>query len=189
MTVVGHDFGGPVALMLSAEDPSRVARLGLLATNTFTDTPIPLPLSMLNWPVVGSLVAPLLFSRTALAVMLRTGSGKPRPVLDRASYLGDAGQASAIRTIFEGSLRHLADLFQPVQEQLHTWSGPTFVAWGDRDPFFPLAQGRRTAEVAGAPLVVLPGAGHFLPDERPEQVASEITSLLAEAPSPRASCG
>lgn len=178
VTVVGHDFGGPVALMLSAEHPSRVARLGLLATNTFTDTPIPMPLSMLNWPVVGSLVASMLFSRTSLGIMLRTGSGKPRPVLDRASYLGDAGQVRAIRTIFEGSLRHLAELFEPIQEQLHAWSGPTFVAWGDRDPFFPLAQGRRIAEAARAPLVVLPGAGHFLPNERPERVADQITTLL-----------
>ncbi len=45
VTVVGHDFGGPVALALTAQQPEAVAAIGLLAANTFTDTPIPFP-----WP-------------------------------------------------------------------------------------------------------------------------------------------
>ena len=51
-TLVGHDFGGPIALMLMAQHPNRVTALGLLSTNTFTDTPIPFPLSATTWPVV-----------------------------------------------------------------------------------------------------------------------------------------
>jgi pimeloyl-ACP methyl ester carboxylesterase len=178
LTVVGHDFGGPVALMLAGRRPSRVARLGLLATNAFPDTPIPFPLSTLEWPLIGRFAGPVLFSRPSLSLMLTVGSGRPRRWLDRATHLGDAEQVRSIRTVFEGSLRNLAELFAPVQAELERWDGPIFVAWGDRDPFFPLAQGRRTADVAGVPLTVLQGAGHFLPQERPQEVVAAIKRLM-----------
>jgi len=43
VVIAAHDFGGPVALALHARRPALVAALALLATNTFTDTPIPFP--------------------------------------------------------------------------------------------------------------------------------------------------
>ena len=52
---------------------------------------------------------------------------------------------------------------------------PSFVAWGDHDPFFPVEQGRRTANaIPGAQFEILEGAGHLLPDERPAHVAPLI---------------
>ncbi|WP_326830092.1 hypothetical protein OIE13_13605 [Streptosporangium sp. NBC_01810] len=44
-----------MALILTAQRSSRVTRLALLATNTFVDTPIPPPLSMVTWPLLGPL--------------------------------------------------------------------------------------------------------------------------------------
>jgi pimeloyl-ACP methyl ester carboxylesterase len=174
VTVVGHDFGGPVALLLAGERPDRVAALGLLAANTFPDTPVPMPLALVRWPLVGRLAAPLLFSRASLATMLRTGV----PSASLGGYLGDAAQSRAVRTIFETSLRRLGELYAPVAAQLRALAVPAFVGWGDRDPFFPLDQGRRTADVAGARLAVYPGAGHFLPAERPHEVAADIAALV-----------
>ena len=189
VTVVGHDFGGPVALTLAGRRPDLVARLGLLATNTFPDTPIPFPLSTLFWPVVGGRMGAVLFSRPFLSAVLVMGAGRPRPRIDRRTHLGDAGQLRTIRTVFEGSLRRLAELFAPVQRRLESWSGPVVVAWGDRDPFFPLAEGERTAAAAGVPLTVLGGAGHFLPQERPREVAAAVRDLLTASPRARVTDG
>jgi pimeloyl-ACP methyl ester carboxylesterase len=179
-TVVGHDFGGPVALSLVAIAPERVSGLGLMATNAFPDTPIPFPLSAIFWPVVGRVAASGLFSRPSLQLMLRTGVGSPRVRLDPATYLADADQVRAIRTVFEGSLRHLAELFHPVESALETADVPGFVLWGDRDPFFTIESGKRTAAALGVPLTRLDGAGHFLPAERPEEVVQAISSLLGQ---------
>ncbi len=190
IAVVGHDFGGPVALLLTQQAPCVVNRLGLLATNAFPDTPVPMPLVMLTWPGLGRLAAPALFSRASLALMLRTGTGTPRPHLDRHAHLGDHRQSRAIRTVFEGSLRNLSKLYTPVQDQLQAWSGPAFVAWGDRDPFLSVEQGRRTADASGAHFLLLPDAGHFLPQERPDEVATQIAALLdtpLEVPATRTS--
>jgi pimeloyl-ACP methyl ester carboxylesterase len=182
-TVVGHDFGGPVALTLAAMAPERASGLGLLATNAFPDTPIPLPLSTIFWPVIGRVAATALFSRPSLQLMLRTGVGSPRVRLDPATYLGDGDQVRTIRTVFEGSLRHLDELFRPVQAALEAADVPGFVLWGERDPFFALESGERTAAGLGVPLTRLPGAGHFLPAERPDEVAKAIRRLLSQVSS------
>lgn len=178
-TVVGHDFGGPVALSLAARRPEAVTALGLLATNTFTDTPIPFPLSAATWPLVGPLVARAVFSSPSLRMMLRQGVGPGASAPDPATHLGERAQRRAIATIFHGSLVHLAELYGPIEEELQRTSVPTLVGWGDHDPFFPVAQGERTAQTLGTTLRVYEGAGHFLPHERPAEVAADITALAA----------
>ena len=177
--VVGHDFGGPVAIALSARHPDAVGALALMSTNTFGDTPIPFPLSTTVWPVVGALARRVIFSRSSLGMMLRQAAGTGAQPLDAQAYLGDEAQSRAIATIFAGSLLHLRELYGPLESQLAALTVPTFVAWGDRDPFFPLALGERTARLAKSELHVYRGAGHFLPDERAEDVARDLATFTA----------
>lgn len=180
VAVVGHDFGGPVAAHVAARAPERVVALALLATNAFPDTPIPFPLSTLNLPLAGSVAERILFSRWSLATMVRRGVGRPRPQLDLDAYLGDAAQHAAIRTIFSTSLRRLGELYTPVEEALRSVTVPALVGWGDRDPFFSVALGERTAAlIPAARFRLYEGAGHFLPDERPAEVAADLLELLS----------
>jgi pimeloyl-ACP methyl ester carboxylesterase len=182
VTVVGHDFGGPVAVLLHRERPRAVAGLALLATNTFADTPVPFPLSLVRVPFVGGFARRALFCGPALAAMLWSGTGSPRPRLDADACLADPGQRRSTRTIFAGSLTDLERLYRPVEAHLPEIAVPTLVGWGDRDPFFPVAQGRRTAAaVPGATFRLYAGAGHFLPAERPAELADDIAGLGAAA--------
>lgn len=163
--LVGHDFGGPVALAFLRRHPRRVTHLALAATNAFPDTPIPFPLSTVTWPLVGGLAARFLFSGPALRLM--SGRRQAR------------SEVASVRTIFSTSLRNLERLYAPLAELLPRIDVPTLVLWGDHDPFFPLEQGHRTAAaIPGARLVALEGAGHFLPAERPAELAREIAALV-----------
>lgn len=59
---------------------------------------------------------------------------------------------------------------------------PTRVLVGDRDLLTPLAHARRiAAHVAGARLLVAPGAGHMLPLERDALVSAELVELVEGA--------
>lgn len=174
--LVGHDFGGPVALTLAARRPELVAGVVLVASNTFGDTPIPFPLSTLTWPGLGGAAERLLLSGPSLSVMVRRG-GVRRP----AAYLGDRGQRRAIRLIFADALRNLEERYAPVERSLRSLQVPVAVLWGDEDPFFGVAQAHRTAEAAGVEARILAGAGHFLPKERPAEIAQTIRSVAAAA--------
>ena len=181
VTLVGHDFGAPVAILVTASRPDLVGALVLLSGNAFPDTPIPFPLSLVNVPVIGGLCARALFSSASLGFMLRQGVGPGAPTLDAATYLGSRSQRKTIATIFTGALTRLAEVYAPVASALNGVEIPVTVGWGDQDPFFPLEQAKRTARCAGARLRVFEGAGHFLPHERPVEVAAEITATAAIA--------
>lgn len=184
VVVAGHDFGGPVAAHLVATAPERVAALALFATNALPDTPIPFPLSTLNLPVVGAIAERLLFSRVSLAMMVRRGVGRPRLRLELDRYVGDSHRRAAVATIFANSLRRLPELYTPVEAALRSVTIPAIVGWGERDPFFPVAIGERTAAlVPGARFRLYGGAGHFLPEERPAELAADLLELAAMATS------
>ncbi|MBI5283831.1 MAG: alpha/beta hydrolase [Chloroflexi bacterium] len=179
--LVGHDFGGPVALRLLMRRPDAYRGLILMSTNAFPDTPVPFPLSLVRAPLLSGVAARLLFSRFALAGMCRFGAKHGK--VDAAAALGDAAQTAAIRTIFAGSLRNLAELYGPIERALPELRVPALVAWGDRDPFFPPSQAERTANaIPGARLHILEGCGHFLPEEDPASVAALIAEFARSLP-------
>jgi pimeloyl-ACP methyl ester carboxylesterase len=184
VVLVGHDFGGPVAAHIAAMAPERVTALALFATNAFPDSPIPFPLSLLDVPLIGSIAERLLFSRVSLGMMVKRGMGQPKPPVDLNHYLGDARQVAAIRSIFAASLRRIVELYAPVQEALGSVAVPAVVGWGDRDPFFAVTTGERTAElISGAQFRLYEGAGHFLPAERPQEIAADVLALVAHVES------
>jgi haloalkane dehalogenase len=70
---------------------------------------------------------------------------------------------------------------EPYRGRLAALGVPTLVLWGAKDEFAPVGGGHRFAkEIPGAKLVVLDGAGHFLMEDEPERVASEVAGFLAE---------
>lgn len=177
----GHDYGAMLALEVARTRPERISHLALAATNAFPDTPVPFPLSTTTWPLLGDLFARLVFSGPSLSMTLRMGTAVPGCRLDPAAYLGDADQTAAIGTIFAAALRHLRAWYAPIEASLATVAVPTAVIWGDRDPFFTPAQGERTAAaIPGARFVLLERTGHFLPSERPTELADTIAQLLDE---------
>lgn len=166
LIVVGHDFGGPVAIHLLDAIRGRVRGLVLSATNAFPDTPIPFPLSLVRLPGMPR----LLFSGPSMRMMLR---GHPDP----AAALGPREQQAAIREIFTRSLRELRERYGPVEARLRAADVPTEVVWGDRDPFFGVETGRRTADAARGRFTLVEGAGHFLPHEAPDALADAVRAL------------
>lgn len=58
---------------------------------------------------------------------------------------------------------------------------PTLVVWGDRDRIIPVEHAYAAHELMpGSRLVVIPGAGHFLPFETPGPFLEALTSFLAD---------
>jgi pimeloyl-ACP methyl ester carboxylesterase len=174
--VVGFDFGGPVAVAMHALAPERITALTLLATNLLTDTTVPLPLQIARVPIAGELAFRLLFSGPGVAALWRQATyDRVAFPLDRfRSTLDERGIATA-RRIFLRSLRRLQELYAPIEAELARISIPVTLMWADRDPFFPIDAGKRTADrFKAARWVLLNDCGHFLPHEKPAEVAEAI---------------
>jgi len=176
--LVGHDFGGPIAAKLTELRPKAWSHLALFSANTFKDTPLPPPLSFVIMPRIGAIFQKLLFSRPSLAMMLRQGVGRPDISLEKAAYLGDSQQVHAIATIFTYALTNLDSLYPPIERALSANERPSLVGWGDKDPFFSIDQGRRTAELVGGTFSLYKGAGHFTPEECVEEIVADLRGLI-----------
>jgi pimeloyl-ACP methyl ester carboxylesterase len=74
------------------------------------------------------------------------------------------------------------ELYPPIERSLRELDIPVLVAWGDRDPFFAVRQAQRTASAARlSRLSIYANARHFLPGERPAELAADIRRLVADA--------
>jgi pimeloyl-ACP methyl ester carboxylesterase len=175
--VVGFDFGGPVALMLYDGAPHRFLSLTLVATNAFTDTPIPPPLRLAGVPVLGDALFHALCSWPGTCG-LWFGAVRDKTTLPWRQFVrGIPSRRSRrwTRRIFLDSLRNLFTRYAAVEATLPKIACSCTVLWGDGDPFFPVAVGERTtARIPGATLRVLPNCGHFVPEERPEAIAAAV---------------
>jgi pimeloyl-ACP methyl ester carboxylesterase len=65
-------------------------------------------------------------------------------------------------------------------EELATIATPLLAVWGDRDPIEPVETGLRLARaVMNGQLLVLPGAGHFIPRGRAAELVPVIERFLS----------
>ncbi|WP_203711980.1 alpha/beta fold hydrolase [Asanoa siamensis] len=179
--VVGNSLGGYVALEFATRWPERVTHLGLLAA----------PLDGWAWgPEVkaygaeeGQLLADGDIDR---ALALNLDMWVRGPVREWSSALRQTADqvAAAMRTSLANQTVtesfELPDDIDPPSTLLHLITAKTLVAVGDADaPDFPAIARRLATGIPDAHLTEIPGAGHLLPLECPEQIAAAIDDLLA----------
>lgn len=180
--LVGFDYGGPIALLTYSSAEARVSSLTLAATNVFADARIPLPLKIAKVPLAGDVAFRLAFSRPGLLALWRVATCD-REAFPLSRYLGALRSSQGVTStqrVFLESLRYMRPRYHQVEEALPLVDVPRTVVWGDRDPFFPVEAGERTADALAARFVLLEGCGHFVPEERPEELADEVRRLTRQ---------
>lgn len=183
--VVGHSYGAGVAIFMADRHPDMLGGLVLVA-------PIGGPGSVL-W-LDRALAAPVLgaaASVTALAMSAWLG-----PVVRRGlSWLGveqlgllaryfpderaaGAAHGPSVWRSFVTEQRALVDELPALRQAVGRLHVPVVVVAGTRDVVVPVkASARLAAEIAGAELVLVSGAGHFLPGDAPGVVARATTRV------------
>lgn len=189
LTLVVHDFGGPIGLPLCLDRPALVRRLVLLNTWmwAFDDDPAMRRRARL----AGSGLGRFLYRRlnASLRLLMPSAYGDrrkltraihrqylapfPRPD-DRARVLWTLARALL------GSRGYYDDLWQ---RRARLQGRPALVVWGMKDPAFPPRLLDRWARVLGegARIVRVPAAGHWPHEEAPDAVARELRAFLGAA--------
>ncbi len=187
--VVGHSYGGGIAVLLAARHPALVAGLVLVASVGAEGSVVALD-RVLALPVVGTgaSVAALLTS-SWLGPRLRRHLSSlqfgPAQVVSR--YFPDDGMVAAARDrsswrSFVVEQRALVAELPMVRDALDHLALPVAVVAGTRDAVVPArASARLAAAIGGAELVLVPGAGHFLLTDAPGVVARAVERVSARA--------
>ena len=179
--LVGHDLGGGVVHIAAVRKPSACA--GLLITNGigYDSWPIPSVKAMrMAAPLLARMPAALL--KPSLAMLIARGHDDrsvARESLDLhfRPYAEHGGGAAMARQV---SSLHVQDTVA-VADRLSSLAVPARVVWGEDDQFQKVAFGERFARDLRTPLRRIRGGKHFTPEDHPDVLAAEITSLTREA--------
>jgi pimeloyl-ACP methyl ester carboxylesterase len=165
--VLGHSFGGRVAIRLAAGRPQRVTRLVLVAAAGIRRARRPRDYARigvtkvlngcLRVPILGRLAGPVAARwRERVGSRDYKAAGRMRPTL--------------VRLVSED----LAPLLPEIE-------APTLILWGDRDEEVGKAAVLTMASmIRGARLLVFPGAGHFPFQDQPVPFGDALGAFLRE---------
>jgi pimeloyl-ACP methyl ester carboxylesterase len=179
--LLGHSLGGAVALLIARERPADVRRLILNAPAGFR------PRSESLARAVGAAAPILLRVRRSVGERLVASRTARRALLWGA--LSDASRLSPdrARSMLTASRRTrrlpeatVAAMTADLATELSALETPLGLIWGDRDS---LMHGATTDAIRrlcpGAPVEVVPGAGHVAQVERPRLFAGAVDRVLA----------
>lgn len=186
VVLVGHSFGGAVALRVclqtqSAKEPFCVDRLVLIGCAAYPQR-LPKFYRRLKNPLVG----PLLLHLTPKRMMVKETLAKvfsdssvitPERIERFLGYFRGRGIPYALRTTVN---RIDLEAHARVAERYRELSMPTLIIWGEEDHIVKLKHGRRLhGDIAGSRLKVMEKCGHLPHEERPAQTFAAIDEFLA----------
>jgi haloalkane dehalogenase len=183
ITLVGQDWGGPIGLRVLAEIPERFA--AVVVANTLLPNFEPPPRGIADWP----------------GEAIRAWGESTRSATDMEVSAHVFGTAPEVARAYDAPFpdaRYKAGVLQfpaliPIRpdkpgiaenrrawEALERFERPFLTAFSDGDPFTKAWEPVFRARVPGArtqPHVEIRGAGHFLQEERGEELARAIVEL------------
>ena len=171
--VAGHSHGGAVALMLAARHPARVRSLILFApANPFCELPDPMIRLYTSAPGKAlARFAPYLPRAIQLAALGRM-YGDPDRIAEGCmkEYIDGLrvpGTVAHILSIVRGWFADMKELGAVLPLVAHV---PALLVWGDRDRAMSVTSGQRLMEeLKAAEMIVIPGAGHVVFEESPDE--------------------
>jgi haloalkane dehalogenase len=182
LTVVVHDWGGPIGLRLATSRPERVERLVILNTGLYAGRPPSGEWLRFRDFVrrVGTDLRPGQLIRitctTELPDEVVAAYDAPFPVPEAKTGIVMFPELVPTQPGHPSAAPML-----DVREALRRWTKPALVVFSDSDPIFSPRVGERFAElIPGAERAeTLAGAGHFLQEDAGEALGERIARWIA----------
>jgi haloalkane dehalogenase len=181
MTLVVHDWGGPIGLRVAVEHPERVTRLVILNTGIGGGRP-PSETWLRCRAVVRELGGALDIGRLVEAGTSRGLADEVREAYDAPFPTAESkAGALAFPELVPTEPDHVNTApMNRVRDALRDWQKPALVVWGADDGVLPphFAQGFVDLIPGAEGPVLIEGASHFLQEDRPDEVAAAIREFI-----------
>jgi haloalkane dehalogenase len=186
VTLVVHDFGGPIGLPLALENDSRVDRVVIINTFAWSlddDDGVRRPARALGGAFGRWLYTFANFSLRVIVPAAFADRRKLTPAIHR-QYLepfADRDARGRVLHAFARALLGSSAFFRSIGERLRTLRHkPVLIIWGTKDPAFRVTQlDRWIAELPHARVARLP-VGHWPHEEAADEVTHALRTFLAD---------
>lgn len=177
-TIVGHDTGGGVGLIMGIEHSERVKRLVLSNAVAYD-----------SWPIADMIALgdPTWRDKDPNEITTYVASGLPDGIhhAERltpefcegivAPYRDEEGKLSLIRNASSLNTNHTMMLV----DRHHEIKAPTLLLWGVHDPWQQIGDGERLAREIPDSRLQCVEASHWIPQDTPEEYAAAIAAFLS----------
>ncbi len=191
ITLVMHDWGGPIGMGYAARHSENVKRLVFLNTVAFWSPRIPAILRICRIPYLGSFAIRglNLFALMATVIACRHRERMTRSV--RAGYLfpydSYRNRIANLRFVQDIPIksRHTSyATLRTIEENLPRFQKhPALIIWGERDPVFvPALLDDWTRRLPQASVKRIPDAGHYVLEDAYERIIPWVREFLEQNP-------
>lgn len=161
--LLGHSFGGRLAIKMAAKNPAKLKGLILVGAAGIKNR----SLSVRFWRQLAEIFSPRA-NNLAKRFFYRF-------ILRKKDYLEARGHLK------QTMANAIAEDLMPLLAQIKK---PTLLVWGKKDALTPIKDGRlMNKEIKNSRLEVLPQNGHSLHLECPEKLAQAVKGFIESAPS------
>src|SRR4051794_16626820 len=187
VTVVGHSFGGGVAMQFAYQFPERTERLvlvgsgglgpeGSAASRAITTKGFYQGMGAFTLPGIRHL------GSAGLKALSRTGLKEFRDfdeVAEIYQSFRDPAARAAIRHVVRAVVDWQGQIVSMADRAYLTEAMPMCVIWGDQDRVIPVSHADRAAELAPkARVEIVPNAGHFPHKDHPERFVKILNDFV-----------
>jgi haloalkane dehalogenase len=187
VTLVVHDFGGPIGLPLAVRDDSRITRVVIINTFAWSlddDPSVRRPARLFGGAVGRWLYRRFNFSLRVIvpAAFLNKRALTPEIHRQYLAPFADVESRGRVLHAFARALLGSRDFYRRIADRLDTLRNrPALIIWGTRDPAFRANQLERWMNVLPHARVVRLPTGHWPQEEMPDAVSDALHTFLDDS--------
>jgi pimeloyl-ACP methyl ester carboxylesterase len=177
--LVGHDFGGPIALVWAAGHVERLASVTLIGTGILPGYRWHRMARIWRTPALGELAQAITF-RSGFRRLIAAGEprGLPRGFMDRMYDQYDRRTRRAVLELYR-STDEPGSVAAEFSAYMAPKDVPALVIWGEHDAYLPCSYATRQRDAfPSADVHVLPASGHWPFVDSPEIVERLLVGFL-----------
>ena len=191
VTVVGHSFGGGVAMQFAYQFPERTERMVLVAPGGLGPD-VTAAIRAITLPgfhqMMGLVTLPGVRHATQAGLRALAMSGIPRTrdldeVAEIVGSFRDPQARRAIRHVVSAVVDWRGQIITMLDRAYLTQAMPMCVIWGTEDSVIPVKHAAIASEFApGATVEVIPDAGHFPHKDHPQRFVKILEEFIRTHP-------